>query len=326
MKRNTKLALFGAGLLALVGVGFGLTVTHTMKANAPLIALAEEETPETLPCQVTIDPVKHGSVSVDISEGNIGDICTVTAKHDILYKVESVSVNGTALVESETTSGEFTFALVEGENKITASFIVDEELCGALTAIVQEATEKDWTNLFSVENAIVLVKWVIDGGVLIAMVRYYIKDKKLANKLEHTTKETLKSVIPEVTKDTVLTTIKTVITPMFEETKADYIEIMKGLNVFAKCFALSQDGSADSKRAILDELSGLKIGDLETIGEVKKYIEDMVERHTKAYEETLAAIKELGNKQDAYIGEPKIEEKESSVVEEVIKEKKQAIE
>ena len=105
-----------------------------------------------------------------------------------------------------------------------------------------------------------------------------------------------------------LKTVEEVITPMFVETKADYIQLMGAMNVFAKCMALAQEGTVDSKRAILDELSGLKIGDLETLGEVRKSIEEMVERHTRAYEETLAAIKALGEKNAEYIGEKKVEE------------------
>lgn len=325
MKKGLKLALFGFGLFAMAGLGVGLTLKQEAKINEPIIVMAEgeedPETPETLPCQVLIEAVKHGSVTTDITEGNVGDICTITAKHDLLYKVSSVSVNGVALIESETTSGEFSFALVEGENKITALFEVDEELCGTLTNIIREATEQDWDNLFTVENVIVLVKWVLDGGILIAIIRYYVKDKKLAKKLENTVQTTVQTIVPAITQKVIVDSIKTVIEPMFAETKTDYIEIMKGLNVFAKCMALAQENTPESKRAILDELSGLKIGDLETIGEVKKYIEDMVARQTKAFEDAMTAIKEIGEKQNAYIGEePKTEEPK---VEEIVEEPKE---
>ena len=301
MKKGFKLALCGLGLFAIAGVGVGLSLRQEYK-QTNLIVLAEgEEEEQTLPCQVILEPTQHGSITTDITEGNIGDICTITAKHDLLYKIGGVSVNGVALIESETTNGEFSFALVEGENKISASFIVDEELCGALTKIVKEASEKDWENLFSVENIIYLVKWVLDGGILIAMIRYYVKDKRLEKKLEDKVQDTISKIIPEATEKTVITSIQKVIEPMFTELGADYVEIMKGLNVFAKCMALAQENTPESKRAILDELSGLKIGDLETIGEVKKYIEDMVEKHTKAYEETLAAIKEIGRKNEGFL-------------------------
>lgn len=315
MKRSIKLALFGVGLFALTGLGVGLSLKQEAKVNEPMIVLAkgedpvDPETPETLPCQVVIGTTKHGSIKTDITEGNVGDICTITAKHDLLYRVGSVSVNGVALIESETTSGEFSFALVEGENKITATFVIDEELCGDLSDIIREATEQDWNNLFTVENVIVLVKWVLDGGILIAMIRYYVKDKRLEKKLESRIQSTMETLVPQITEKVVLDTVTKVIQPMFGETKADYVEIMRGLQVFAKCTALAQENTPEAKRAILDELSGLKIGDLETIDEVKRYIEELVARQTKAFEDAMTAIKEIGEKQSSYIGEePKVEE------------------
>ena len=341
MKKSIKLALFGVGLFALSGLGVGLALKNEAKPIEPTVVFAEGDEPTDsdptdseptepevieLPCKVVIEPVKHGSVSVSIEEGNIGDICVITAKHDILYKVAGASVNGTALIESETTSGEFSFALMEGENKITVAFDVDEELCGSLTAIVREASEKDWTNLFSVENVITLVKWLLDGGILIAIIRYYVKDKRLEKKLENTVSASMKEMVPEITKTTVVEAVEKVVTPLFSETKADYIQIMQGLNVFAKCMALSQENTPESRRAILDELSGLKIGDLETIGEVKRYIEKMVEEHNKAYEETLAAIKELSEKQKGFVKAEKIEEEPKKIENTVVIDNKQATE
>lgn len=296
MKKGFKLALCGLGLFALAGFGVGLSLLNEAKVNEPAIVLAEgeePETPETLPCQVVIDPVKHGSITTDISEGNVGDICTITAKHDFLYKVSYVAVNGVNLIESETTIGEFSFALAEGENKITASFVVDEELCGELSNIVKQASEKDWTNLFTVENVLVLVKWVLDGGVLIAIISYYVKDKRLERKLENTVKGTMARIIPETTKETVLAAFNTLIEPTISALKADNIDIKRALAVFSKCFALGQENTPESRRAILDELSGLKIGDLESINEIKKQLEESLQNYAKAYEETLNRIKAI---------------------------------
>ena len=214
MKKGIKLALFGLGLFALGGLGVGLTLKQEAKINEPMIVFAEgeeDETPEALPCQVLIEATKHGSIITDITEGNVGDICTITAKHDLLYKVGAVSVNGVALIESETTSGEFSFALVEGENKITATFVIDEELCGDLTDIIREASEKDWDNLFTVDNVIVLVKWVLDGGILIAIIRYYVKDKRLEKRLKITSEG-----VTNIGNDVVITSRNHTVTQMNE--------------------------------------------------------------------------------------------------------------
>lgn len=314
MKKGFRLALCGLGLFALAGFGVGLSLLNEAKVNEPSIVLAEgeePETPEALPCQVVIGSVKHGSITTDIKEGNVGDICTITAKHDILYKISSVSVNGASLIESETTIGEFSFALVEGENKITASFVVDEELCGELTSIVKEASEKDWTNLFTVENVLVLVKWVLDGGILIAIISYYVKDKRLERKLENTVRSTMARIIPEATKETVLAAFNTLLEPTISALKADNIDIKRALAVFSKCFALSQENTPENRRAILDELSGLKIGDLESISEIKKQLEESLQNYAKAYEETLNRIKAISESNTVDKSEeiePKVEE------------------
>lgn len=261
---------------------------------------------EEKPCKVVIEKSEHGSVEVDITEGKVGDIVTITAKHDMLYKIKGVYVNGTALIEDENTSGLFVFSLVEGENKITAEFVVDEELCGTLTDIISEATNKDWTNLFSMENVITLVKWLLDGGVLIAMVRYFVKDKRLADKLEEKVKETCEKIVPETTKNSVIENTKTIIEPMFNQVVQDGALARQLMGVMVKCMVLMQQNTPEAKIAILDEFEKLKgIADLDSIANIKKYIEEAVSQHSKAYEETLARIKNISEHHQENINESK---------------------
>ena len=261
---------------------------------------------EEKPCKVVIEKSEHGSVEVDITEGKVGDIVTITAKHDMLYKIKGVYVNGTALIEDENTSGLFVFSLVEGENKITAEFVVDEELCGTLTDIISEATNKDWTNLFSMENVITLIKWLLDGGVLIAMVRYFVKDKRLADKLEEKVKETCEKIVPETTKNSVIENTKTIIEPMFNQVVQDGALARQLMGIMVKCMVLMQQNTPEAKIAILDEFEKLKgIADLDSIANIKKYIEEAVSQHSKAYEETLARIKNISEHHQENINENK---------------------
>ena len=261
---------------------------------------------EEKPCKVVIEKSEHGSVEVDITEGKVGDIVTITAKHDMLYKIKGVYVNGTALIEDENTSGLFVFSLVEGENKITAEFVVDEELCGTLTDIISEATNKDWTNLFSMENVITLVKWLLDGGVLIAMVRYFVKDKRLADKLEEKVKETCEKIVPDNTKNAVIENTKTIIEPMFNQVVQDGALARQLMGIMVKCMVLMQQNTPEAKIAILDEFEKLKgIADLDSIANIKKYIEEAVSQHSKAYEETLARIKNISEHHQENINEIK---------------------
>jgi len=304
MKKKIFAALLGA--FALFGVGFGLTVRNFANFT-PVAVLAEgEETSEETSeeevkiCTVSIEKSKHGTIEADIFEGEIGDIVTLQVSPSLGYLIEGVKVNGTALIESEEISGQFMFALVEGENKVSATFIVDEELFGAFAKMYSEAMDKDWTRLFSVENLITIVKWFLDGGVLIMLARYYIKDKKLEKNVEKNITENMNKIIPDVTKTTVIATIKNVVEPMFVNMQSEMIDMANAMSVFAKCFALGQENTPEARLAILQALQGLKISDQNILESTKAYIEDLVKRSEKTYQDTMAALTNIeSNKKEA---------------------------
>jgi len=259
--------------------------------SEPEPAVSSEE--EQKPCKVTIEKAEHGTVKTDILEGEIGDIVTVTAKHDLLYTVDFVAVNGVSLIEDEDISGRYQFALAEGENVITARFVVDEELCGAMTEIVKEASEGDWESLFTVENLLTVIKWIMDGGILVAMVAYFIKDKKLATKIEKAVTEKVSKAVPDATKQAVLAETKTLIEPMFSQYIQDSALARQLMCIVVKCMVLMQQNTPEAKVAILNEFEKLKgIVDLDSIANVKKFIEETVEKQAKAYQDT---IKRLNN-------------------------------
>ena len=335
MKKLGLISGIFIGLASICALGFG-TLTKPVQVLAddsesePLDVsedVSEEETSEseaTFECSVVIAETVHGEVSVDKTEGHVGDVVTVIAKHDICYLIESANVNGTALIEDEETSGLFKFSLVEGVNTITVKFAIDKELLGELSVIVDQAANKDWSNLFSVENVIRIVSWLLSGGLLVAMVRYFIKDKRLEKKVEDTVKETVTKIIPETTKQTVLDTIETQITPIFAQVTASIEDIMRALAVYSKCMALSQENTPESRRAILDELSGLKIGDFNTIEEAKKYIEASMAAHRVEMAEMLDKISKIAEENKAIVakyeaesGSEQVNEEEPTEAEEV---------
>ena len=197
----------------------------------------------------------------------------------------------------------YKFALVEGRNEIETHFVIDEELLGKFADTVKYASEGDWTEIFSVRNVLAIVGWVLDGGLLIVLVRYFIKDKKLADRVENGAKEASAKIIPEATKKSVLSATETIITPMFTQLTADNAEIRQAMNVFAKCFALSQEDTPEARKAILDELTTLKFGDAATLEGVKKYIDDAIAKYAQSYQETLAAIKNIGQQSQQMLDE-----------------------
>lgn len=273
MKKRIFSALLGLALLGGVSCGVTLSNSHDF-----MVVKAEGDEPvepveEIFECSVVIPVFEHGEIKADIMEGHVGDIVTLTVKHDLFYLAQNVKVNDIALVENESTSGEFMFALAEGENKISAEFVVDQELLGTFSTMYQQASDKDWTSLFSVKNIITIVNFILSSGILIAIVRYFVKDKRLESKLEKAATETVANVVPETVRKALEQKITDLITPLFAQIAGNEEEIMRAVGVLAKCVALMQEDTPESRTAILDELSNLNIGDLSITQKIKENID-----------------------------------------------------
>lgn len=320
-----KIGLFFGLLLGFCAIGgacVGFTsVSHN---NSAVIAYAEgegeEEPPVTTPeeetfeSKVVLSSVSHGKISVDKEEGHVGDIVTVTAHADLFYLVDFVSVNGTNLVESEETSGVFTFALVEGDNTISAAFIVDKQLLGTFSEMYEQASNKDWTNLFTVKNVVTIVNFILSSGILIAIVRYFIKDKRLAKKVEDKVEETMSKIVPETTKEVILKNTEETLAPVFSQISAYQEEIVRVVAVLVKCIALMQEGTPESKTAILNELSNLKVGDSQVIDEAKAIIEKFAKEKLESLNAMLGKLDNITQKNQEVVGkiEAIAEEKEGA--------------
>lgn len=296
-----KLGLF----LAVLGLG-GCIGLGTLKSS-PVVARAEGDEPAVVEpvaeATVVLPKLEHGTITSSITEGNVGDICELDVRAEILYIVSGVTVNGTALVEDENIKGIYKFALVAGENKVVVNIVVNAEILGDLSTIYEQLRNKDWTRLFSVENVLILVKWVLDCGILIAIIRYYVRDKRLAGKLEEAVKKEIDKIIPESTKQTVIATIKEVLEPLFAQLKADNMEIMNGLTIFSKVLALAQEGTPESRVAILDLLSQLKLSDAKTLEEVKRYIDLVLKEHDTKYNEMMEKLNQINEENKNLIAE-----------------------
>ena len=248
---------------------------------------------EPFECSVVLGTFEHGKIEVDILEGHVGDVVTLNAKHDLFYLVDYVAVNGVNLVEDEEISGLYKFALAEGENKITAKFVVDTELLGEMSVIYEQAMNKDWTNLFSLENVIRVISFILSSGLLIAMVRYFIKDKRIAKNVETSVKNVCNKVVPETTKKVVIAETEEIVAPMFAKTCAYQEDIIRVLGILVKCIALMQEDTPDSKRAILAELANLNIGDMKVIEDARNFIDQYFANKMAELQGTLDKLDEV---------------------------------
>lgn len=302
MKKRKIFALLGLGFLALGGFVLG-----TANKTSQVLWADSEETSEPAPisneepaqetdeeeefeCKVMLDSFSHGQVQIDKKEGHIGDIVTIDANADLFYVVESVKVNGSSLVEDEEIKGIYKFALVEGENKIVVRFAIDEELLGKMSTMVEQASNKDWANLFSLKNLITLVSWILSGGLLITMVRYYIKDKKLEKKVEDKISKTMAEVVPEATKNIILEALKELLAPYFAKIETDIADVSEISVVLCRCFALAQENTPESRIAITKELSSLKLSDKASISMIEEKIKEFIKEQGDKMANVLASL------------------------------------
>lgn len=247
---------------------------NELKVSVDDVNMTFGEYVETYECSVVLGEYVHGEISLDKDRGHVGETVTMTVKPTLLYLVEYVKVNGVNLVENETTKWVYSFVLVEGENKVEAKFAVDKELLGEMSVIYEQAINKDWTHLFSLENVLRIVTFVINGGILLVIARYFIQDKKIGDGVERGVSKTVSKVIPEAAKEAVLANTKEVLKPMFSEITGYQQDIIRVVGILVKCIALMQEGTPDARRAILAELSNLNIGDMQVIEQAKKFIDE----------------------------------------------------
>ena len=252
---------------------------------------------DSYPCQVIIEQPEHGEISTDISFGNVGDIVTITATSDSLYEIEYIAVNDEML---EGTDGIYTFALVEGDNVITSSFVLNQTIFGDLSTIVTEIQNQDWENLIYT-----IISLIFDSGIIIALITYLIR----ARGLNKTMQNISTTVVPNTTKEVV----KTLIEPMFSQTVQDSASSREIMMVLVKCMVLMQQNTPEAKLAILDELTKLQnIADVNSVNDVKKYIDNKIAEHNQKLEETLSSLNKISSRHEENVDDVVQEEENNT--------------
>ena len=274
------LGLFSFGAVALVG-----------NDNFRPVYAEEEAATYT----ISYSQPKHGEVLIAEEDltGEVGKEVEININPDMFYLINSVSVNGSALVESEETKGLYTFTPVAGENVVVVDIVLNEALLTEFNTLAQEVKNKDWANIFTPDFVIRIISACLNSGLLIAIVAYFIKDKKLSKKVEDKVGDVLEAKITPELKENVAVAVKDMLNGPFNELTANNLRIMQGMAVFSKCFALMQENTPESRRAIIDELTSLEIGDMKTLQDIKDYIEKEVAKKQKIFEDNLKKLQEI---------------------------------
>lgn len=150
--------------------------------------------------------------------------------------------------------------------------------------IVIESLEKFLGKYLENSLVVKIITWVIDAGVLTALVGVYIKYRRNKNK-------TIEDVIEECKKqlkDAASSEFAGQIDPKILEITETVAKLTEKLNATLQALALSQDKSANGKIAMLNLISKAADADQET----QEILDDIKE----TVEEEVAAVEEITEK------------------------------
>ena len=276
----------------------------------------EEKNPDAgetteMPCKVVLDNIQYGDVIIDKTEGNVGDIVTVYAKPYSLFGLKSLTVNGTALVASE--DGSYTFAMVEGENLVSAVFEVNQNEIKYILGLVDTVKNGKFEDLFTLKNLMTLISWAISLFMGSGFCVTLLKSKKIKAQ----TAQEISDAVQVATESEVSKGINAFLGekfgPSFDELSKSLTDISATCQSMARCMVLSQENTPEARLAIIQELSANSKKAETLADEVKKIVHAEIETNKQAEQDKLDMIKELEEKNNSLGDGKPVEVKQEDV-------------
>lgn len=270
------------------------------------IAESESEVVE-LPCKVVVSATQYGDVIVDKESGNVGDIVTVYAKPYSLFKLKSITVNGTVLVANA--DGIYTFAMIEGENKVSAEFEISQSEVSYILGLIEDAKNGNFEDIFSLKNLLTLISWAISlfmgSGFCITLLK--------SKKIKAQTAQEISEAVDAATKSEVAKGISAFLSeqfgPSFDALSTSINDISETCQSMARCMVLGQENTPEARLAIIQELSSKSKKAESLADEVKKIVHAEMADAEKAKQDKLDLIEELEAKNQAIGTDTSAEEK-----------------
>lgn len=289
-------------LLGLTAVGSASATTNVYADEAggePIVSSSSESNSESSSesssegeevvhnAFVTVNKNDYGDILVDITEGNAGDVVTISAKPYILCKVIKVVANGVELTANE--DGNYTFALIEGENIISVEFELNNEQLAEIMKLIESTKGKNLEDIFTIENISTILTWLItmvfSSGFFVTL----IKTKKIKadtiKQVEDVMNSELYKAVESYLKDT--------FGPSFDALSEKLKTTEDVCTTLARCFILSQENTPEARIAIINELTALKKTDEELSEQVRQIIDKEINKNKELAEQKKKAIEEL---------------------------------
>lgn len=259
-------------------------------------SILESEVVE-LPCKVIVTAAQYGDVIVDKESGNVGDIVTVYAKPYSLFKLKSITVNGTALVANA--DGIYTFAMIEGANKVSAEFEISQSEVSYILGLIEDAKNGNFEDIFSLKNLLMLISWVVSlfmgSGFCITLLK--------SKKIKAQTAQEISEAVEAATKIEVAKGISAFLSeqfgPSFDALSTSINDISETCQSMARCMVLGQENTPEARLAIIQELSSKSKKAESLADEVKKIVHAEMADAEKAKQDKLDLIEELEAKNQA---------------------------
>lgn len=260
------------------------------------LAYAEDDGQETdVPAavgQVVIDTSNKVDIATDITNGNVGDVVTITLKENAFYLAKAIYVNGVAI---EPVDGVYQFALVEGDNIITSDYAINanSEEGKWILDMISKAEEGDWASIFSLSNLSQIINWVIAGGGIIGLCITLLKMRKTKDKTTEDVEKAITDLLEKKYNIVISDLFKETLSPLFDKISAGISDVEEVCKVLARCMVLAQENTPEARMAIIAELTNLKASDNDLAAKIKDLINTELENNKAIEEEKAKTLQEL---------------------------------
>ena len=225
--------------------------------------------------------------------------------------MKSLTVNGTALVANE--DGSYTFAMVEGENLVSAVFEVNQNEIKYILGLVDTVKNGKFEDLFTLKNLMTLISWAISLFMGSGFCVTLLKSKKIKAQTAQEISEAVQVATESEVSKGINAFLGEKFGPSFDELSKSLTDITTTCQSMARCMVLSQENTPEARLAIIQELSANSKKAETLADEVKKIVHAEIETNKQAEQNKLDMIKELEEKNNSLGDGKPVEVKQEDV-------------
>lgn len=269
----------------------GIIFVVIMFFSLSMVVNAEEVSQDEVGTVVIESDIKGGDVLADIEEGNVGDVVTLKVSANAFYMLTSISVNGTNLTKNE--NGVYTFQLVKGENKVSATFDIDNDQIKQIAGLIDDVKDNGISSILNVDNLFKIISWAITvffgSGYFLTL----IKNKKIKSATIEEMSKNCYDIVEKINVEKTSDFLNNVMGKTIDGLTDDISEMKKVMLSMCKCMLLAQENTPEARLSIITELTNLKTDDTELVKKIQSVIKDEQEKNAKKIEDRAKAISEL---------------------------------